>query len=102
MEKRKITKGRRLNIPSKFLDELELSAEWQEVELTIEYGKICIKKFERENIQKKPYIGIVRELDDLRRVVIPAEYLRVLKIEIGDIIQLRLEDKVIKVQRLKI
>lgn len=99
MEKRKITKGRRLNIPSKFLDELELSAEWQEVELTIEYGKICIKKFERENIQKKPYIGIVRELDDLRRVVIPAEYLRVLGIERGDILQLRLEGKVIKVQR---
>lgn len=69
--------------------------------LLIEYGKICIKKFERENIQKKPYIGIVRELDDLRRVVIPAEYLRVLEIEIGDIIQLRLEDKVIKVQRLR-
>lgn len=71
---------RRVVIPIEIYRELEFQ-DWQEVEITIEYGKICVKKYEHQDIKQVPYIGMVRRLDNLHRIVIPIEYMMVCKIE---------------------
>lgn len=70
----------RLLIPVKIRRELQFEA-YQEVEITIEYGKICIKKYEQQDIKKVPYLGMIRALDKQDRLVIPRDYMRVCKIE---------------------
>ena len=77
---RRIDHLRRIVIPSKLRNELKFE-KYQEVEITIEYGCICIKAFNSSNINEKSYIGIVRRIDELGRICIPADYLNVLKIE---------------------
>ena len=77
---RKLDKLRRVTIPTALFKMLKFK-EFQEVEITIEYGFICIKAFDSNEIAKRPHIGVVRNLDYLKRIVIPAEYLKVLKIE---------------------
>lgn len=96
---RKIDKAGRLRIPDCYFKQLEMH-EYQEIEITIEYGKICIKKFERGNIDLKPYVGIVRTLDELYRVSIPSEYLKLLGIMKGDKIALELGVRKIKIRKI--
>lgn len=44
------------------------------VEIFIEYGSICIKPFEPENLNLHRCIAIVRRIDNLNRICIPTEY----------------------------
>lgn len=92
---RKMDRLGRIGIPSKVSKKLGF-LENQELEITIEYGEICIKKFQREDVQKKQYVGIVRKMDPVNRVCIPREYLDVLKIEPGNDVCLTVEDGIIR------
>lgn len=93
---RKIDSMRRIAIPSAVFRELGFTM-WQEVEIKIEYGTICIRKFDRKNIQERECIGIVRNfLDEVHHVVIPVEYLKVLGIEKNTMVSLTVENDTIK------
>lgn len=92
---RKMNNARRVVIPSEFFNELGLSQN-QEMEITIEYGELCIKKFQPEDMQSKQFIGIVRCIDSFHRITIPAEYFQLLGIEPGEI-TLRMEKGTIKI-----
>lgn len=95
MVQRKIDSLRRVAIPSIFVKKLGFTM-WQEVEITIEYGEICIRKFEKKNIQERPFVGIVRSLDEVNHVVIPAEYLKVLEIKKDTMVFVTLENGTIR------
>lgn len=80
---RKIESSGKIYIPIKFFRSLNFSKN-QEVEIIMEYGAICIKKFSRKNLRYKSYVGIVRRLDNKQRVSIPWEYLRLMHLKEGD------------------
>lgn len=70
------------------------------MELSIEYGELFIRKFQEENWQTKPFVGVVRSIDTLHKVVIPVEYLRLLKnLAPGDILNLDLKENSIKISK---
>lgn len=83
----KLDNARKIFIPRKLCNLLKIK-EHQEVELTIEYGCICIKKFDSNNIASRPHVGVVRYLDAQHRVVIPKEYLNCIHIELDSKLQL--------------
>ena len=92
MTERKLDNLGRIVIPKSFFRELKFS-EWQDVEITIEYGKICAKAYkEDDGIEKRPYVGIVRGLDQLHRLTIPAEYLKVLDMDKRTYYELSIKD----------
>lgn len=80
MTERKLDNLGRIVIPKSFFRKLNFS-EWQEVEITIEYGKICVKAYKDDGMEKRPYVGVVRGLDQLHRLTIPTEYLKILDME---------------------
>ncbi|MBE5822262.1 MAG: AbrB/MazE/SpoVT family DNA-binding domain-containing protein [Clostridiales bacterium] len=49
-----------------------------ELEITFEYGQICIRKLQRENINLREYVGIIREMGTANKVSIPEEYIKLL------------------------
>ena len=75
-EFRRLDRLHRIAIPKQFYDKLELYV-GQPMEITVEYGNICMKPFDYTDINSKPYVGIVRRIDEVHRVTIPAEYLNV-------------------------
>ena len=81
MTERKLDSIGRIIIPINIFRNLNFS-KWQDVEITIEYGKICIKSYEDKDVEKRPYVGVVRCIDHLRRVTIPREYLKTLNMDI--------------------
>lgn len=97
---RKIDSLGRLVIPSKFFKELEFS-EGQEVEVFIEHGELSIRKFQRENWQAQPFVGIVRSIDKCHRICIPIEFFDLLeKIQPEDIVNLEIENGSIKIKNI--
>lgn len=91
MARRKLDRFGRLVIPKDYRKELNFE-KGQMIELTIEYGKICIKAFDGE-INLKPYLGIVKRLDDhLGRVGIPKEYLEILNMDINSYYEIWVEN----------
>lgn len=78
---RKLDKCRRITIPAKYRKTFKLE-QGSLVEITIEKGCINVKPFKWENIQEREYIGIVRMIDCVGRIVIPAEYLGILKFDV--------------------
>ena len=77
---RRIDNLGRICIPSFMRKSFELE---KEVEITIEYGMIYIKRFNPNNIEKREYVGIVKRFDEIGRVVIPVEMLMALGIKKG-------------------
>ncbi len=98
MKERKMDYLRRVAIPKEFSRKLKF-VERQQLDITIQYGKIHIKKFEEGDLEKRPYVGIVRNIDNLTRVTIPVEYLRLLCIRPGDTVNIELEGEVIKISK---
>lgn len=95
---RNIDQHGRILIPNKFFKELEFS-ERQNVEVFIEHGKLSIRKFQRENWQARPFVGVVRSIDEFHRLTIPAEYFHLLeKINPGDIVDLELKNGSIQIK----
>ena len=76
--KRKIDELGRFCIPAKYRNEMEIS-EGQSVEITVEYGSICIKPFNAESLEERPFVGIVRDIDKMGRVSLPREYRDILR-----------------------
>ena len=85
-------KGGRVHIPVHFLKEMGLSTR-DEVQVSIEHGKICVRKFEREKLRQYKNIGIVRKLDKLDRICIPKEYWLLLNAENACMVDIYLKDK---------
>lgn len=54
--------------------------EYQEFEITLEYGKICIRKFDYNDFEKKQFVGAIKVLDSENRLVIPQDYRKLLDI----------------------
>lgn len=75
----------RIKIPIKVTRKLnympKTSTNAQKLEITLEYGKICLRKFEEKDIEKRSNVGIVRSVDDCSRVVIPPEFRTILNID---------------------
>lgn len=86
----------RITIPKQFFEKLAFE-QFQKCEITIEYGGICIKAFDGENIETRPNIGMVRRLDGLFRMSIPSEYREVLGIRRNSIHEMILDGKTIKI-----
>ena len=63
----------RLTIPINFFRALDFS-EKQLVEISIQFGTLCIEKFGQKSVQEKPFTGIVRSLDLFHRAIIPSEF----------------------------
>lgn len=96
---RKVDTLGRLHIPKKISTRLGL-VECDSVEITIEYGKICIKKFQENiDINAMPYIGIVRNVSLVNRVVIPKDYLYTLKITPNTDLDLVLDGNVLRISK---
>ena len=85
-------KGGRVHIPVHFLKEIGLSTR-DEVQVCIEHGKICVKKFEREKLRQYSNVGIVRRLDKLDRICIPREYWLLFKVENACMVDIYLKGK---------
>lgn len=98
MTKRKISNFKRLCIPQKFCKVLDF-APCEQVEITIEYGFLCIKKFNPHEINKRPYIGIVKNLDSQHCVRLPSSYLELLNMKPHDYVKLEVDsgEKKIKI-----
>lgn len=78
MKPRKIEQtNNRISIPSKLRKEMNISID-QPLEISIEYGLLCVQPFNGEKIHERPFVGIVRLLDNNGRITIPSEYLEVL------------------------
>lgn len=90
MTKRRISNFNRLCIPQKFCKALDF-APCEQVEITIEYGFLCIKKFNPHEINKKPYIGIVKKLDLQHSVRLPSSYLDLLNMKPHDYVKLEVD-----------
>lgn len=96
MWQRKIDRQGRLYIPIEILKKQNILA-GQEMEIIIEYGEICLKKFSRIDLKTRPHVGLVKKIDESNRLVIPIEFLGVLGIKRGAYVTLRLEEDVIKI-----
>lgn len=96
MLKRRIDNVGRVCIPSQFINELRLFQN-QQVEITVEYGEVCIKKFQRKDLETRQFVGIVRNLDSLHRISIPTEYIKLMGLEPGKEITLKIEKGAIKI-----
>lgn len=87
----KVGTDRRICIPMPFFKELGFFEE-QQVELTIEYGKLILKKFNwNEPAEKKPYIGFVRRLNRNGTISVPIEFLEILDMTPSITVNVRLE-----------
>lgn len=93
---RKIDKVGRICIPKRYLEPLEINRR-QEMEITIEYGKIYVKKFSKDNLKERQYVGIVRRIDSINRIIIPVEFLKLLNIGYEKYVLLDLKDDKIQI-----
>lgn len=50
----------------------------------MEYGCVCIKRFDSDGIETRPNVGTIRIIDKNHRISIPIDYLEMLKIKLGD------------------
>ena len=96
MKEQKIYSKGRLTIPKEFREELKIG-KWEKMELTIEYGRICIKPYSCSDITQLPYVGIVRMMTEQNRIIIPKEYLEVCGIEENEAVLLSLSGEKIEV-----
>ena len=101
MTERKIDKFGRILIPNCIFRKLNFS-ELQYVEITIEYGKLCIKDYENSALEQRPYVGIVRSIDTVHRVTIPREYLKILEMDLKTYCELSVEGEKIIISNKKI
>lgn len=99
MKYRKIDKLGRLYIPGEFQQKYEVQP-GRAMELTIEYGKICIKPFNWEDIKERPSIGIVRYVDNIGRICIPREFLSILEFSRNTQYLVEYEDEKIIIQEI--
>lgn len=74
---------RRLCLPREVCKKYSIE-EKSQMEISIEYGNICLKKFDDKDIENRPYVSMVRSLDVLNRITIPVEYCKVLNIKPND------------------
>ena len=66
----------RVVVPSQWRRDKE-----KRVEISIQYGNIVLQRYtqkEEQNVKERPFTGIVREYDDVGRVVIPIEMREIL------------------------
>ena len=98
MIEKKIDSFRRVKIPTCFFKEQNFS-ERQPLEISIQFGEICIEKFQKETVQTKPFTGIVRNLDSVHRIVIPSEYLDILDLKPGTNVNLEVTGNLIKIKK---
>lgn len=96
--KTKLNSLRRIRIPLKIFNKLDFS-DGQAVEISIQYGEICVVKFQKEDLHTRPFIGIVRYLDSSLRFGLPTEYLDLLDLHLGDMVYLEVVNDVIKIKK---
>lgn len=96
MARRSVDSFMRVLIPPKIMKKLRFEPE-QEIEISMEYGVICIRKFEPENFKERPYVGIIRKIDTKTRVTIPRSYAHLMGIKKGDKVEIKEVRGVIKI-----
>ena len=96
---KKLDALRRVVIPAEFRKKL-LFTELQAVEIAISFGEIHVVKFQEENWQTKPFLGIVRNLDALGRLCIPSEYLDFLDLAPKNWVNVELKNCSIRIQKI--
>lgn len=77
-KKWKVTNGK-VVIPHRYISKRQVDVN-QPFEISIEYGCIVIKPFDFENIESRPYVGVMRYINDkkYKRLNIPSEFLKTL------------------------
>ena len=95
---RKINEVGAIVIPNQWFKMLKFQ-KIQAVKMTIEYGKVCIKKYEHKDISKIPYVGIVRYLTTNNKCTIPMEYVELCGLEKGKV-QLVLNGNKIEISKI--
>lgn len=63
----------RIRIPAEFMREMDATID-DLFEIQFCFGKICVSKYNPKTFMIRPFVGIVRGLDSLGRIVIPKEY----------------------------
>ncbi len=97
----KVGTDKRVRIPMPFFKELGLFEE-QQVEITIEYGNLVIKRFNwNEPAENRPYIGLVRRLNRNRTISIPIEFLEILDMKPSSTVEAKLEGEKIIFEKVK-
>lgn len=94
---RYLSKSGTIQIPTEYL---EVHNE-QSFEISVEYGVICIKPFDPIGVEKRANLGIVRNLKEFNNTItIPAEFLKVLHCEPGQIFVVYEENGIIKYRKM--
>ncbi|MBE5822259.1 MAG: hypothetical protein E7311_06730 [Clostridiales bacterium] len=93
--KRKILSAGRFVIPRKFASKLGIK-KFENLEISVKYGDLCISKFDNENLKRKAHVGIIRKPNSDLIIQIPKEYMKLLKLKEDDFVECYLrENKII-------
>lgn len=95
---RKIDRKGRLFIPKKLCHRFNFE-EHQKVEISVEYGCLCIKKFRPLGFENRPFIGVIKNYTSQNGVILPMEYLNLLDIPLDSYVSLNVSDNKIKISR---
>ena len=88
----KIDSKRRMLIPAWVCKLYEIDQK-QLLEITVEYGWLCIKKFDSEvDVSKRPYTGIIRSFYSQNRIGIPREFCELLNINEDTSLEIDVEE----------
>lgn len=88
----------RLTIPVEIRKQKAIGLK-EKMEVKFSYGAIHITKFNEQGYEKRPYIGLVRELDNLYRITIPREFLLFANIPLKSEVYVILEGDEIIIQK---
>lgn len=97
---KRLDKQGRLVIPIEFLNHLHLYP-LEKFEITLEYGEICIRKFNLDNVDLKeiPNISILKLMDKQHRIQIPENYKKLLGITNYDLLSIVLHENEIHLSK---
>lgn len=84
--KRKILSAGRFVIPRKFADKLGIK-KFEDLEISIKYGNLCISKFDKNKFKQKSNTGIIRKPNSDLIIQIPKEYMKLLNLKENDFVE---------------
>lgn len=89
--KRKILSAGRFVIPRKFAGKLGIK-KFENLEISVKYGDLCISKFDKRNLKQKSHVGIIRKPNSDLIIQIPKEYMKLLRLKENDFVECYLKD----------
>ncbi len=87
---RKLNKNYTVTIPHRLLYEIDWRP-YDLLEITLNYGNICLRKLDPSHYQLMEKVGIMRKLDNVKKISIPIEFLHFLNIPVGTMFDLTVD-----------